>query len=824
MRFIPTVAAVPILILLLTWLSVRAFDPDAERFDFALREVSRFARLEADLQRDVLSARAGVLRNYDPLVRDTDALNDSIDRLQRIPALNRATKSAIDDLAITVTRQEDFVEQFKSDNALLQNSLAYLASFSSDVFGAFAPPVSALAAAMLHLTLDTSPASQRAVQDRLDDLARRTTSSGDENVSIGPLLAHGRLLLDLLPATDAVLAALRANPLAQDQETLRVSLRAQQALSRATARRFRLFLYGASLLLLGLLVHVGFQLHARSRTLLRRAAFELALANVSMRIANAHGRDLDAVISRALADMAQCVGAERAYFLRSESSARNYTWCGRDAAFALGWPDQALALADRVGASMHGIVHVPDVRRLPSGRDRDALGAAGVRGWTCIVRHKVEGKRILLGFDAVRHPLRIPFGGELGLLPMALDTILNALSRQFFEQERERLQLRLQQARRLETVGTLASGIAHNFNNIVGAILGYTEMADKPHAPSGVLDAIRNAGERARELVDQILSFARPRDLQRSPISLQVLVAEAASLLRASLPSTVELAVHEPPNELVVLGVPAQLQQVILNLCNNAAQAMEHVGRIDLEIDTHELMAARVFSRGSLPPGRYACIAVSDTGRGIDKADLERIFEPFFTTRVTGSGLGLATTRDIVLEHAGAMNVSSTVGAGSRFEVWLPRSAEPASRSGHSTDAVALGRGESVLIVGDDAERLLRDEEIVAALGYEPVGFASGADAEAVCRKSPDRFDAMVIGHLGSTTKALDLATRLHEIAPSLPILLATASVDNFDANSLVVAGIADVVAWPITSAELAAALQVCLKPRSPLPHLAAFR
>ena len=151
MRLVPIVAAVPLLILLLTWLSVRAFDPDAERFDLALREVSRFARLEADLQRDVLSARAGVLRNYDPLVRDADTLNDSIDRLQRIPALNRATKSAIDDLAMTVTRQEDFVEQFKTDNALLQNSLAYLASFSSEVSGAFAPPVSALAAAMLQL-------------------------------------------------------------------------------------------------------------------------------------------------------------------------------------------------------------------------------------------------------------------------------------------------------------------------------------------------------------------------------------------------------------------------------------------------------------------------------------------------------------------------------------------------------------------------------------------------------------------------------------------------------------------------------------------------
>jgi signal transduction histidine kinase len=816
MRTTPTLALVPFLILLLTWLSVRASDPDPERLDLALRQVSRFARLEADLQRDLLSARAGMLRNYDPLVRDTGALHDSIDRLRSIPALNRAAESAIDNLATAVTQQEDLVEQFKTANAMLQNSLAYLASFSGDVTGASAAPVSALAAAMLRLTLDTSAASKQAVQDRLDDLA--SALPNDEDVPIAALLAHGRLLKDLLPATDAMLGALRVLPLPHDEEALRASILAQQETSRATARRFRLFLYVTSLVLVGLLLHVGLQLRGRSRALRRRAAFEHVLANISMRIVNARGGDDGPLIRGALAEMAHCIGAERGYFIDLQPSARSYAWSGGDSTFPPGWPEDAFAVADRVGASMQGIVYVRDAKRLASERDRKALGAAGVCGWVCIVRSKAEVKRILLGFETGSRQLRIPCDGELGLLPMALDTILNMVSRRSFEQERARLEVRLQQARRLETVGTLASGIAHNFNNIVGAILGYTEM----DASSAVLDSIRHAGERARELVDQILVFARPRDLQRSHISLQVLAAEAASLLRASLPSTVELAIREAPDKLVVLGIAAQLQQVILNLCSNAAQAMGCAGRIDLAIDAQELTAARALSHGALDPGHYARISVADSGRGINEADLKRIFEPFFTTRAAGSGLGLATTRDIVLEHFGAMNVCSTVGAGSRFEVWLPRIAEATPRSGDGDETPALGRGECVLIVEDDAERLSRNEEIVAALGYEPVGFDSAADSQAACRRSPGRFDAIMIGHLASTAMALDLAARLHEIVPGLPILLATPSASNFDANTLVVAGISDIVRWPISSAELAGALQVCLKPRSRSLHPAA--
>jgi CheY-like chemotaxis protein len=339
-------------------------------------------------------------------------------------------------------------------------------------------------------------------------------------------------------------------------------------------------------------------------------------------------------------------------------------------------------------------------------------------------------------------------------------------------------------------------------------------MAAERNAPARILDDIRSAGERARELVDQILTFGRRRDAHHIPVSLRTLVAEVVSLLRASLPPQIELAVHEPPEALFVSGVTAQLQQVLLNLCNNAAQAMDGIGRVELNVAAVDVTFAQSFSHGSLSPGRYVRIAVADSGRGIDLVVLERIFEPFFTTRVTGNGLGLATSWEIVRSHGGAMNVQSTVGTGSRFEVWLPRIDAVASDA--HIAALPFGNGETVLLVETSPSRLIRDEEIVAALGYEPVGFTRAEDARAACQAAPERFDVVIVGHLPpSTAAALELTEAVRRLAPGLPILLATSQADEIAVDALVDAGICDVVAWPINAAEIAVALQECFRRRA---------
>jgi signal transduction histidine kinase len=502
---------------------------------------------------------------------------------------------------------------------------------------------------------------------------------------------------------------------------------------------------------------------------------------------------------------------------------RMHRWCREGITFPPSWPDRVPALVARLGATADGIIHVASVDRLPPGTDKDVLAAAGVRSWACISCLAECGfNRKVLGFDVLR-PGIITQSAELGLLRMALDAVANVVMRDHLLQERGRLETNLQQARRMETVGALASGIAHNFNNIVGAILGHTEMAEAQLAPNSQparnLKEIRRAGERARDLVDQILAFGRRRDLLRRPVGMKGLVAETSSLLDVSLSSRIELAIREVPEAAVISGQPGQLQQVILNLCNNAAQAMEQAGRVEIETEVHQITGLRSLSHGDiLRPGRYVRVAVSDAGRGIDEITLEHIFEPFFTTRLDGNGLGLATVREIVREHGGAMNVWSALGVGSRFEVWLPCIAAAALAPRGEAPTLRLGRGETVLVIDDASERLLGDEEMLAALGYEPVGFTRADDALAACRAIPKRFDALLVGHRASAVSALDLAVALHEILPEVPIVLATASADESGADALAAAGVSEVVHRPLISAEIAAALARCLTgPEFPL-------
>jgi signal transduction histidine kinase/CheY-like chemotaxis protein len=632
------------------------------------------------------------------------------------------------------------------------------------------------------------------------------------------LLAHGRLLHDLLPAVDNTLTAMRALPGKQDQDSLRAMVLMRQGISRATARQYRRLLYGTSLLLVAFLVYLGLRLRARANALQRRAAFDHVLAGISMRFINAPSQNIDAEIVRALADMVNCIGTDRAYFVLSGPTPRLHVWCRAGMSFSPGWPEHAPMLAARLGPTADGIVHVPRVSRMPPGENKDACEALGIGGWACVTNVDNDGTRVALGFDAMGRPCRITDSGETSLLRTALDTIVYAVERHTMEKERARLVTRLQQAQRMETVGTLTSGIAHNFNNILGGILGHSEVIEEHLGPDARplrnLDAIRRGAERARDLVDQILNFGRHHDARRRPLSARAVVAEAASLLNVSLPPGIDLVIEEPPVTAIVSGEPAQLQQVILNLCNNAAQAMENSGRIEVETEVHEVAGERLLTHGELRRGRYLSIVVRDAGRGMDEAVLARICEPFFTTRSAGNGLGLATVREIVREHGGAMNVLSTPGVGSRFEVWLPCLATPAPEL--DSPVRPLGCGETVLLAANDSARLLRDEEMLAALGYEPVGFIGADMALAACRAAPERFDALVVGHLESTKSSLELAAALHEAAPYLPIVLATKSTEEIDADSLMVAGIADVVHWPIVAAEIAAALNRCSRLRRP--------
>jgi signal transduction histidine kinase len=823
MRMTPVAAVtviVSLLLMLLTWLLLSGLNLNASRYDRELRALDDFSRLERGLNREVLTARVGLSRNYDALVQITIAYNDALDRLRDAAGPRSEESAAIEVLAARASRQLDLIEQFKTRNALLQNSFAYFGMFSARLAASDHKPVvasaSSLAAAVLRLSLDSSRLAAGEVQDRLSELASLQSAPGD-TAPIQAVIAHGGLLHALLPETDGLLRALIAAASTREQDVVHSLIVKRQLAARASARQFRLLLYSTSLALLGVLVYCGMQLRSRAMALRRRAAFEHVIASISTRFINSRSDEIAVDVVGALEKLAECIGADRAYFVAAAEPVQVFQWCREGAQFQRGWPQRALDVAARFDRGEGGAIHIPQIKSWHPYGPTNLLIETGMQGWLCIPRARGEKVDAVLGFDALRAGALAQWT-EFALFRMAFDAIANAVSRVVLEQEKARLEVRLQQARRMETIGTFASGIAHNFNNIVGAILGYTEMADS-RARSGVqttnnLVEIRHAGERARELVDQILTFGRGDDGRREPVGVKTLIAETVSLLDASGPRHVEFLVGETREDAVVSAQPAQLQQVIINVCNNAAQAMDEAGVVEIHVELQELQQRLRIGNNEVGAGRFVIVSVTDPGRGMDGAMLERIFEPFFTTRPEGHGLGLATAREIVLAHGGAIKVRSAPGAGTRFEIWLPciSGNEPMPLQ-HSPGIVGRGVGETVLVFEADRARLLRHEEILAALGYEPVGFTTPAEAINACRAEPARFDAALICYQPETTQALDFATALHDIAADLPIILVTSSASELDAPLLAASGISELVRQPLMSAELAATLSRCLAP-----------
>jgi signal transduction histidine kinase len=809
-------ATIAVLFLLLTWLLVSGLNLNSTLFDREVRALDDFTKNDRGLHREVLTARAGLSRNYDGLVRRLNGINESLDRLRNAARGDEEQLAAIDHLAARCAQQEGMVEQFKSQNALLQNSLTYFGLLSgrlaaADGNGPVVAAVTTLSAAMLHLTLDTSPAAARDVQDRLEQLA--TLQHDDE--SIRALLAHGRILHDVLPALDAVMKALFVVAGDPEQEILRSLIVTRQVAARSSARRYRLLLYATSLLLLVILVHFGLRLRARTLALQWRATFEHVIASISMDFVNSQNHEITAVVERALGELAECIGADRAYFVMAGKPRQVYRWAREEVEFPSGWPERALDLESHFVRGPGGAIYLPKIRWSRPDEAANLLIANGLHGWLCIPSTGGSDSGAILGFDAV-DPGDFALSGEFGLFRMAFDAIANAVGKVMLEQEKQRLEASLQQARRMETIGAFASGIAHNFNNIVGAILGYTEMANahvrSGGRPANSLAEIRLAGERARELIGQILTFGRRGDARRERVCVKALVAETRSLLAVSLPPHIRIEVRETSEDTLVSAEPAQLQQVILNLCNNAAQAMDDPGVIEVAIEVREVKYPVRVGSDEVGPGCFTVISVSDSGRGMDEATLERIFEPFFTTRLAGNGLGLATARVIVQEHGGAMQVESAPGAGTRFDVWLPCMSlnEPASLP-HAPGIVGRGVGETVLVFETNHERLLRHEEILAALGYEPIGFMTTAELTDAYRATPERFDVALVCHQPGTTSAMDFAIALHEMAPGLPIVLATPSAHTLTVRSLAASGVSELIQYPLASSELARALLRCV-------------
>ena len=389
------------------------------------------------------------------------------------------------------------------------------------------------------------------------------------------------------------------------------------------------------------------------------------------------------------------------------------------------------------------------------------------------------------------------------------------------EAERERLEQQLRQSQRLEAMGTLAGGIAHDFNNILAAIVGYGEMVQNATADGTPtkrhIDATMRAAMRAKSLVERILAFSRSGMGERVPVHVQSVVGEALDLVLASLPTRVRLRRELAAGDAAVICDATQIHQVVMNLCANAVQAMgvaPRGGALDVMLECRDIDHERSVSAGRLTPGRYVVLAVGDSGVGIAPAVLERMFDPFFTTREigVGTGLGLSLVHGIVTDLGGGIDVASQVGRGSTITVYLPCSGQ-ASPSLPADEPPAPGHGETVLLI-DDEEALVRlGEELMAQLGYEPVGFTSSSAALASFRRTPQRFDVVVTDEAMPEMTGSQLVVELRKIRPEVPVVMMTGFVSPTLLARSREAGINEVLSKPLVSREIARSVAAALRP-----------
>lgn len=381
------------------------------------------------------------------------------------------------------------------------------------------------------------------------------------------------------------------------------------------------------------------------------------------------------------------------------------------------------------------------------------------------------------------------------------------------------LEVQLRQAQKMEAIGTLAGGIAHDFNNILGAILGYTQLAMDEVPQDGkarrYLGEIERAGLRAAELVQQILSFGRKTEQERRPMSLLLVVEESLRLLRGTLPATIEIRKDVECVGARILGDPAQMHQVVMNLCTNAFHAMEENGGT-LTVTLAQLDGAAEFpaAQSALPHGKYLRLGIADTGHGMNESTLQRIFEPYFTTKPVGkgTGMGLATVHGIIKSHGGAIDVSSRLGVGTEFVIRLPVSHETKeARQSENLVTPPRGRGEHILFIDDEIPVLHANAQMLERVGYRVTALSSPLEALDVFQRNPMAFDVIVTDHTMPKKTGTDLAVDLLSIRGRMPIILTTGLNDTNAAEKARLAGIREVLGKPTTLMELSIAVRRAL-------------
>jgi len=410
--------------------------------------------------------------------------------------------------------------------------------------------------------------------------------------------------------------------------------------------------------------------------------------------------------------------------------------------------------------------------------------------------HKIDGTKAML--DQTVSPIFDSSGKLINILSISRDVT-----------REHNLEAQLMQAQKMEAIGTLAGGIAHDFNNILAAILGYTEMAvlklpaDSPAADN--LQQVLVACDRARTLVKQILLFSRKGEQELKPLQIGLLVKEAVKLLRASIPTTIDMH-HKISDEHAIINAdPTQIHQLLINLCTNAAHAMEESGGLlDIRLDSLILQPEDVARYEYIHAGPYVRLIVSDTGSGIDPLHMGRIFEPFFTTKELGrgTGMGLAVVHGIVKSHQGAIDVESQLGKGTTFRIFLPRIVSKPEPVQEKHENLPMGT-ETILYVEDEAPLMDLGNTMLSSLGYSVICTQSSLQALDLFRSNPEKFNCIITDMTMPHMTGYELAKNVMQIRDNIPVILCTGYSEKVSKEQAMALGIKAFLMKPLMRQEL---------------------
>ena len=402
-------------------------------------------------------------------------------------------------------------------------------------------------------------------------------------------------------------------------------------------------------------------------------------------------------------------------------------------------------------------------------------------------------------------------GSYQGSLVVARDIT----ERKQIQREKKELQQQRQQTQKLETLGTLAGGIGHDFNNILTPILGYSEMIKQNFSDNDpnhqYINEIINGCIRAKDLIYQMLSFSRETSHERRPLNIIPIIKETLKLIRSSLPRTINITQNYESPCPVISADPTRIHQVVMNLCTNAYQAMEEQGGV-LSIEVKKLYVDENTSRKyiDLETGDYIKLSISDTGTGMDESTLQRIFEPFFTTKDEGTGMGLAVVHGVVKSHDGRISVYSDPGEGTTFNLYFPVIEEQQSHDHDSRFKIEQGN-ETILLV-DDRENVSNIiSQMLNQLGYHVIIANSSKNAVEICQQHPEKFDLAVTDYIMPGMSGIELSQKLREINPDLPIIMISGHGYNIDKKKLEKAGIQTLIHKPIMSQKISKTLREIL-------------